>query len=69
MSLKFTGGVSKTLGSVNAGSREVSCRIEIELDKTSSNDPDDIQRQVEQAFAACRRAVKDELARNVKTGV
>ena len=69
MSLKFIGGVSKTLGSVTAGLREVSCRIEIELDNTFSNDADDIQRQVEQAFAACRRAVEEELARNVKAGV
>ena len=52
MSLKFTGGVSKSLGSVNAGLLEVSCKIEIEFDNKSSSDTDDIQRQVEQAFAA-----------------
>ena len=66
MSLKFTSGVSKSLGSVNAGLIEVSCRIEIEFDNTFSSDPDDIQRRVEQAFAACRRAVEEELARNIK---
>ena len=65
MSLKFTSGVSKSLGSVNAGLIEVSCRIEIEFDNSFSNDPDDLQRQVEQAFAACRQAVENELARNI----
>jgi hypothetical protein len=68
MSLKFIGGVSKKLGSVDRGLLEVSCRIEIEFDEAFSNDADDIQRRVERAYAACRRAVEDELGRNVKAG-
>ena len=66
MTLKFTGAVSKTLGSVNGGLLEVSCQLEIEFDNKSSSDADSIQHQVEQAFAACRRAVEDELERNIK---
>ena len=69
MPLKFTSGVSKTLGSADRGVLEVSCRLEIEFDNSFSNDPDDLQRKVEQAFVACRKAVEDELARNVKAGV
>ena len=69
MSLKFTGGVSKTLGLADRGLLEVSCRIEIEFDNTSSSDPDEIQRQVERAFVACRKAVEDELERSLKAGV
>ena len=46
--MKFIGGVSKKLGSVNRGLLEVSCQIEIEFDETCSSDADDIQRLVEQ---------------------
>jgi hypothetical protein len=42
---------------------EVSCQIEIEFDETCSDDADDIQRRVEKAYAACRRAVEEELGR------
>ncbi len=44
---------------------EVSCQIEIEFDETCSDDADDIQRRVETAYAACRRAVEEELGRQV----
>jgi hypothetical protein len=63
MTLKFIGGVSKKLGSVDHGLLEVSCQIEIEFDDTCSNNADDIQRRAEKAYAACRRAVEDELSR------
>jgi hypothetical protein len=65
MTLKFIGGVSKKLGSVDRGLLEVSSQIEIEFDETDSDDADDIQRRVEKAYAACRRAVEDELSRKV----
>ena len=68
MTLKFIGGVSKKLGSVDHGLLEVSCQIEIEFDETDSDDADDIQRRVEKAYAACRRAVEDELGRQVQGG-
>jgi hypothetical protein len=66
--LKFIGGVSKKLGSVDRGLLEVSCRIKIEFDDSYSSDADDLQRRVERAYAACRQAVEDELGRNVKAG-
>ena len=68
MSLKFIGGVSKKLGSADRGLLEVSCQIEIEFDDKFSNDADDLQHRVEQAYAACRQAVDDELGRNLKAG-
>ena len=69
MSLKFIGGVSKKLGSADRDLLEVSCQIEIEFDDKFSSDADDLQHQVEQAFAACRQAVEDELGRSVEAGV
>jgi hypothetical protein len=64
--LKFTAGLSKKLTAANRGSLAASCRIEIEIDESFSNDPDGIQRRVEQAYTACRRAVEDELGRQEK---
>jgi GGDEF domain-containing protein len=69
MSLKFIGGVSKKLGSADRDLLEVSCQIEIEFDDKFSSDADDLQHRVEQAYAACRKAVEDELGRNLKAGV
>ena len=69
MASKFIGGVSKKLGSADRGLLEVSCQIEIEFDDKFSNDADDLQHRVEQAYAACRRAVEDELGRNLKAGL
>ena len=65
MSLKFIGGVSKKLGSIDHGLVEVSCQIEIEFDETFSDDADDIQRRVAKAYGACRRADEEELSRKV----
>ena len=65
MTLTFIGGVSKKLASVDHCLLEVSCQIEIEFDETCSDDADDIQRRVEKAYAACRRAVEEELGRQV----
>ena len=64
-SSRFIGGVSKKRGSVEHGLLEVSCQIEIEFDETFSDDADDIQRRVEKAYAACRRAVEEELGRQL----
>jgi hypothetical protein len=69
MSLKFIGGVSKKLGSADRDLLEVSCQIEIEFDDKFSSDADDPQHRVEQAFAACRQAVEDELGGYLKAGV
>ena len=69
MSLKFIGGVSKKLGSADRDLLEVSCQIEIEFDDKFSSDADDLQHRVEQAFAACRQAVEDELGGYLKAGV
>jgi hypothetical protein len=69
MSLKFIGGVTQKLGSADRGLLEVSCQIEIEFDDKFSSDADDLRHRVEQAYAACRQAVEDELGRNLKAGV
>ena len=44
---------------------EVSCQIEFEFDEIFSDDADGIKRRVEKAYAACRRAIEDELSRKV----
>ena len=65
MSLKFTAGFNKKLGLADHGSLGASCQLELVLDQSFSNDPDGIQRAVEQAFAACRLGVEEELARQL----
>ena len=67
MTLKFIGGISKKLGSVDRGLLEVSCQIEIAFDETYSNDADDIQRRVEKAYAVA--IVRSDLARALGTCV
>jgi len=60
VSLKFIGGVSKKLGSVDHGLLEFSCQIKIEIDETCSDDADDIQRRMEKTYAACRQSTENE---------
>ncbi len=64
MTLKFIGGISKKLGSVDRGLLEVSCQIEIAFDETYSNDADDIQRRVKKAYAVA--IVRSDLARRAE---
>jgi hypothetical protein len=58
--MKIQIGLSQKRGLPNYGSAGASCQVEVELD---SQDPAHFQQQVREAFAACRQAVQEELAR------
>ena len=62
MPLKLTVGLSKKVGLPNYGSLGASCGLEVELpDQVLNADPEAFERQVRDAFAACARAVQEEL--------
>lgn len=64
MPLKLNVGVSKKVGLPDYGSAGASCHVEVELDSALIDaDPDAFRRRVRAAYAACHRAVLDELAR------
>ena len=63
MPLKLNVGVSKKIGLPNYGSAGASCYLETDVDGSLIfADLTEFQKQVQQAFDACRRAVTDELA-------
>jgi hypothetical protein len=65
MSLKLNVSVFRKIGQPNYGSLGAGCGLEVELACSApQEDPEAFRRQVEQAYAACRRAVDEELARN-----
>jgi hypothetical protein len=65
MPLKLTVGLSKKVGLPNYGSFGATCGLEVELpDRGLPADPEAFERQVRDAFAACARAVQDELDRH-----
>jgi hypothetical protein len=64
MPLKLTVGLAKKVGRPNYGSLGASCGVEIELAADAiRGDPDALLGGARAAFAACRRAVDEELAR------
>ncbi|WP_164104577.1 hypothetical protein [Candidatus Laterigemmans baculatus] len=65
MSMKLNVGLSRKIGESNYGSRGASCHVEVELDfATLSHDPARFQQRAQEAFAACRQAVEEELAQS-----
>jgi len=65
MPLKLTVGLSKKVGLPNYGSLGATCGLEIELASSALHaDPEGFGRQVRDAFAACARAVQEELDRH-----
>lgn len=64
MPLRLQVGLQQKVGLPNYGSLGASCQVELELDnQLLERNLETFQREVEQAFAACRQAVQTELAR------
>ena len=62
MPLMLSVGLSRKVGQPGFGSLGASCGVQVELDATLlHDDPEAFEARVRQAFAACRRAVRDEL--------
>ena len=65
MPLTLNVGLSKKVGLPDYGSLGASCHVEVELDGSLlQSDPDAFRQRARDAFAVCREAVQDELARN-----
>jgi hypothetical protein len=65
MPLTVSVGLSQKVGQPDYGSIGASCNIQIELDSTLlTTDPVSFQRQIANAYGACREAVNTELARH-----
>jgi hypothetical protein len=64
MPLKLNIGLSRKVGLPRYGSVGASCAVEVELDQgLLFHDVDALHEKVDEAFAACRRAVEEELDR------
>lgn len=64
MPLKLHVSINKKVGLPEYSSLGASCGVELELDQSLlSADPDGLQARVKQAYAACSRAVNEELSR------
>jgi len=64
MPLTVSVSVSRKLGLPNFGSLGASCATQIELDPFVFSEPDTLRQKIHTAFAVCRQAVNDELARS-----
>src|SRR5437762_11763349 len=64
MPLKLNVGVSRKIGLPRYGSVGASCAVEVELDQgLLFHDVETLHEKVQEAFAACRQAVAEELDR------
>jgi hypothetical protein len=70
MAMKVNVGLSRKLGTPNYGSVCASCDVEFTLESgLQPNDLDQFQRQVRNAYTACRDAIVQELARQHEAGL
>jgi hypothetical protein len=63
MPLKLTVGLTRKLGLPGYCSAGAGCHVELELDHELLRDPEAFHATARAAYAACRRAVDDQLAR------
>ncbi len=61
MGIKLNVGISKKIGLPDYGSAGSQCNLELELDSSALERPEEFHRRVQEAYAACRSAVEDEL--------
>jgi hypothetical protein len=67
MALKLSVGVARKVGQSNYGSLGASCAVELEIELDGSDlggDAAEFHRRVRDAYAACARAVQEELDRH-----
>jgi hypothetical protein len=63
MAMKITAGIGRKLGLPEYSSTSASCHVEFEAEQNLLGDPIAFRQRVSAAFAACRDAVAEELAR------
>ena len=63
MAMKITAGIGRKLGLPGYSMRSASCHVEFEAEQNLLGDPIAFRQRVSAAFAACREAVAEELAR------
>ena len=69
MPMKLNVGVGRKIGQPDYGSIGATCGVELELSGSLlKDDPEAFRQQVGNAYAACRQAVSDELARHQQAG-
>ena len=68
MSVKVNIGVCKKIGLENYGSAGSHCDIELELDFATMQNPDEFQKQVQNAYRLCRESVESELVNHHTNG-
>lgn len=68
MPLKLNVGLSKKVGLPDYGSLGASCHVDVELEGSLLADLAGFQEKAQRAFAACHKAVNDELARHGTNG-
>jgi len=68
MSMKLNVGVCRKIGQPNFGSQGASCDVQLELAESMIfDDPGTFQQQVRRAYAACERAVDEQLGENQRS--
>jgi hypothetical protein len=68
MSIKLNLGVSKKIGLPDYGSAGSTCNLEIELDASTLDSPDEFHKRVAHAYRLCNESVEAELVNHRANG-